>query len=448
MPDYLVPSDLAYQLREQWTRLGPPVEVFIPAGEFYNALRKNGVPEYWSGIGKMLIPVMTNLPPNTGGAAYERTYALYAPGSGDQFKVPIREAWATDQRTWLHYALAETAGATQSGKSGDEIATMLAVQGYHKHMSYTVLGDGTGRIAKGDGAWTITGDVITLKNKSQINRFEVGDVLRLIDQAAAVPASGRPTPRTGTVTIESINEGAGTINTVEANISAAITGTANTDYIAKSIDFEGGGETASTGVVDGYFRWNPITATEAATVWAEVTRANNVARLSGRRITLTGAETPWQIAVKIAKEAVTKGLPITIIYYPAQLIEAMAAEMEARSINIVSGQSPTSIRNLQFGYSRVTVQVPGMPPFSLVPERYLSDSTLDQDSDYTFIGFPESYLALEGAQGGINWQAYGTDGKRLQLNGIQATYASYGGFYNLCNRAAGHCIVASTRASA
>lgn len=437
-------DELLFRTRESWHHRGPPMEVFEEAGELAKIMRKNIVAD-WSGDTTAKVPVRTTRDGNIG-PAYQRVFANSVTHSGKQYQVPIREQWTTEQFRWL-FLQTQTPESVIGNVSGRLEQMALRVQSFYKALSYVIWGDGTGRISKGDGTWLVTGNTIQLLNIATINRFEVGDVLRLVDQAAAVPASGQPTPRTGTVTVTARNETLGTLTVAEADISVAIPGAANTDYIAKDVSFPAAGDDAVEGQIDGFFRWCPITDTEANTVWANVDRSEDPARLARQGIAISDADTPWNVCIEIMRQAKRRGKPVDTIFVPEEELTAITQEMRADNVQESRAVLPFSRKALTVGMSAIEVQYVGMPPCRLMSDIYLNDINTTRENDRTYVGMQLANWALKTTRRGINWVALGTDGSQIQIPGRQVVFMSYGEYMNMFCLAPGNNIVASPRVS-
>lgn len=433
-----------FETMELWNRRGVPIEVWLGTGEFWRMIKKNMEPD-WYGEGIMKVPLNVAFDGNIG-SGYQRVFANHQPVTGYQFQVPVRETWTTVQMDWKFLALTNSAKALVSALQGKQNEMLAKVKAYMKHMSYTAWGDGTGRIAKGDGAFNVAGNTVTLLNRQCIHRFEKGDVLVLIDQAAAVPSGGQPTPRAGTVTVAAVNRQTGSLQ-MTGNINAGIAAAVNTDYIGKKVDFPDGGDDASSGPLDGYFRYVPITNTEAITTLFNVTRADDVQRLSGDRVTLTGTESPWQIVTTIARRAKENDAPITHIFVPSHEIEELSAEMASR-LEVTTMASNGNVGSLTMGYKSMKVLIPGMDrEVEIIADKYMCDIELTEANDRTYVGLTLPHLRVPGADGGYKWVNFSGEGTLNQTVGRQIVSGSYGAFSNLVHDAPGHDVIASTRAA-
>lgn len=434
-----------FEAMELWNRRGVPIEVWQGTGPFWRMIEKNMEPD-WYGPGIMQVPLNVSFDGNIG-SAYQRVFANHQPVTGYQFLVPVRETWTTVQMDWKFLALTKSEKALVSAMTGKQNEMLAKVKAYMKHMSYTAWGDGTGRISKGDGLYSVAGNTITLLNRASVHRFEKGDVLVLIDVAAVVPSGGQPTPRAGTVTVAAVNRATGQLQ-LTGNVTAGIATAVNTDYIGKKVDFPDGGDDASSGPIDGYFRYVPITNTEAISALFGVTRSDDVQRLSGDRLVLSGTESPWQIVTSIARRAKENDAPISHIFVPSHEIEELSAEMSSRlEVSTVAPEGRVS--SLTMGYKAMKVLIPGMDrEVEIIADKYMCDINLTEQNDRTYVGMTLPHIRVPGAAGGYGWANYSGEGTLNQTVGRQIVSGSYGAFSNLVHDAPGHDVIASTRAGA
>lgn len=216
------------------------------------------------------------------------------------------------------YAIASVDAETMAATANNKGAFARALDKQTRGATYTVgraiahqlYGNSGGARGKGDGSYTITGDEITLNDRRDIVHFEVGLKLQF---STADGTSGAVKP--GEVTVASINVGAGTITTVESNISLAITGAANSDYIFRRGDF-------GTSMM-GLHGWLPTTAPTSGDSHFGVDRSTFVERLAGVRVSGGGKLMEEVIADAIAECHLHGGKPDTIFMNSLRFAELM-----------------------------------------------------------------------------------------------------------------------------
>lgn len=168
---------------------------------------------------------------------------------------------------------AETIMASRSDKGAFARALDKQIRGsmysFERGVAHQIYHDKGGARAKGDGAYTISGNVITLLDKRDIIHFERNMALQF---SATDGNSGSVKP--GTVKVSKVNRDStvGTVEVFEADISAAITGAANTDYIFRKGDFGT--------CIPGLRSWFPATVSGSDSFY-DVNRSKDRVRLAG-----------------------------------------------------------------------------------------------------------------------------------------------------------------------
>jgi hypothetical protein len=439
-------ADFLDRTREHWAKNGPPAETWNEAGDFWKQVGKSPVND-WIGKGVALLPVATSLPGNMGPNVYQ-AFSLSIPSGLEQFQIPIRENWAYTQFEQFFLEMLSSPSADVGQMVGKNVEMANTAKGFNRVGSYQVWGDGTGRIAKGDGVYDPAAtNVITFKNRVCANFFEVGDVLVFIAANAAVPAGGQPTPRAGSVTVTAVDVAKGKVTVNGANVQAGIADALNTDYIGKATFFTSAEVTSKyKGLMDGYFRWIPITSTEAATTLFNVNRGSHPARLSGRRIKLTGNEGPWEIFSELMRVAKEAGA-INTVWVPGHVIRMLILEMKAQGVTVIPYTTTGDRAQLTIGVELVKVVAPGMPSVIIAVDNFMCDPNVSEDEDYTFVGMHMDNVKVVSGPTGIGWKNYdGQAGPHRQVIGGTTTVAQYGAFWNFMvfNPAAN--VITSTRA--
>ena len=153
-------------------------------------------------------------------------------------------------------------------------------------MAHALYRDGSGSIGKGDGAWTISGTVITLSQAADTKFFHIGMLLDFSSVSSGAPGTLRALAATYNVAVTKIDEDAGTITcALDANgatvtdISSYYTSLANTDFIHPAGDYYG----SAGQKIKGLSAWIPLTAPGATSFWG-VDRTPHVTRLAGHRL--------------------------------------------------------------------------------------------------------------------------------------------------------------------
>lgn len=141
--------------------------------------------------------------------------------------------------------------------------------------------NGGGARAQGNGSWTITGNVITLKQAADITGFEVGMKIQFsVDDGYNNGGTLAGIRNGGPLSVTAVDRIAGTVTVNVSNISAQIVGVTNADYIFRDGDYSLGPA--------GVMRWIPTTAPTTGDNHFGVDRSVDVVRLAGLRYSGNG----------------------------------------------------------------------------------------------------------------------------------------------------------------
>lgn len=435
-------NDYIFELHEHWQSDGPPRETFLSAGQFYKELPKPRT--NWAGTGIAKNPQRTKLSGN-GGPNFTKVRTASTPSGGVQYQQPIGEHFEVLQVDNKFIELTSDASYLESGMEGLLDEMEQKVTAFNNQLSYIVWGDGRGGVGKGNGAYTISGNVITLLNKNSARCFQVGDVLRFAITATydGTALGTVSAVRTGSVTVTKVNQTAGTLTVAESDISAAISGATNADWIVKDV------YTAATNpLMAGVFTWLARTNTLANGTLYGVDRSVYPELMAGRRINLTGSETPWTIVSRIMQEARNAGAPIDRIHVPTSEIPALMDEMASRGIVYqtvdVGEDDPARLRIMvtgtQVGWGGVRAVIMDDP--------YLIDHSVSDTNDKQYVGLVSSDWTLDTAMSGIGWKDYSKAGTFLTRDpATQTQQAEYGCYGNLACLNNGHQVIARVGAS-
>jgi hypothetical protein len=448
-------NDLFYETHQEWQTDGPPKKSWLDAGPLFRAVNKTPRTDWTGGTVsggsvKGLVPVRTGRNGNQG-AAYSKVYTNAVGYSGVQFQQDLSEQWEVLRLSAKFLEVLKNPAALESGMSGLMDDMEQVVGGWSVSMSYLLWGDGRGGFGCGDGAYTITGNVIQLLNVNSARCFEKGDVLRLIDRSTydAAARGVRPAARTGTLTIEKVNETTGELTVEEADISVAISGAANTDVISKDSYYPGADDTETGPNMAGIYTWLARTNTLAQGTLYGVDCSVRPERMAGRRINLTGTETPYEIVAEILQASVNAGAPIDMISVPSSQISALVQELASRNMLVkdvtVGVDKP---QNLTMGVTASGVQW-GEIRAALVADPYQIDPLKTAADDIGYAGLCMDDFGLTTTSGGISWKDWDGNGTFLvQKSGTQSLESAYGCFGAFRCENTGHQIYAGVGASA
>ena len=185
-------------------------------------------------------------------------------------------------------------------------------------------GGAIGRIATSG----ISTTVITLASLDDLVRFDVGMRLEL---SANDGTSGSVRPGSpGYVTVSAIDYDAGTI-TCTANVTGAISGATDADYIFRKGDFGA--------AISGFFAWIPASA-PTSTPFFGVDRTTHINKLAGSRLPLNGANMEDGIIEAVARMSRYGGKPDTLWMNPLKLGE-LEKSMQSKTYVEVKTDNPS-----------------------------------------------------------------------------------------------------------
>jgi len=159
-------------------------------------------------------------------------------------------------------------------------------------MAHALYRDGSGSLARGDGAWTITGTVITLLQRSDTKFFFLGAALDFVANSGGAPSgAARALSATYRVVVTKIDEDAGTVTcaldtngATVTNISSYYGSLANTDWVVIGGDYNQNYATTQATKIRGLSAWIPLTAPGGGDNFWSVDRSTYPTRLAGHRL--------------------------------------------------------------------------------------------------------------------------------------------------------------------
>ena len=145
-------------------------------------------------------------------------------------------------------------------------------------MAHAIYRDGSGSLARLDGASSIVGNTITLLTRADAKFFTIGMQLDFANNNGGAPQTLRVV--TTRATVLKVDEDGGVITTDQANISAGYTSLANTDFVFQVGDFLN-----SVGQkIKGLAAWLPLVAPTTGDSFWSVDRSVHPTRLAGSRL--------------------------------------------------------------------------------------------------------------------------------------------------------------------
>lgn len=160
-------------------------------------------------------------------------------------------------------------------------------------LAHALYRTGDGSIGRGDGAWTITGAVITLLNRADTKFFGIGQPLDFVPNSAGQPGNGTNTAArtvTNRAIVTKISEDAGTVTcalditgAAVTNLSSVYASLANTDWICVAGDYNPAWATTAN-KVRGLAGWIPLVEPVGGDNFWLVDRSTYPTRLAGHRL--------------------------------------------------------------------------------------------------------------------------------------------------------------------
>ena len=418
-------SNFLYQLNEYWLAGGMPAETYGKAGTLYKMIGDQfGINADWQGDGTAKHPVRRGLNGAIGNN-FAKSFSHSVPSSGEQFLVPNARHWAhmiIDDRA---LAFTRSPSAMRSALSGQMDEMEQTVEGWMRATSYLLWDDGRHLLAKGDANYNVALTTLVFRNVDNRNKFEIGDIIRLVPIAAAAAAAPGtlPAPRVGTLTVSKVLS-----NGLEVTAAInTVVGADNTDFVSKDVYFDSA-KPADNVPFTGVFGYLAENETLANSTFNDVDRSVNPTRLAGLRVNLTGAETPWDICSKMMTTVETDGAMLDVIYIPTSQVAALMQEMGSRNVTYRAVEIPVKqAQNLVIGVTATEV-VYGSQRAYIMSDRFLSDPTVSAADDTRYVGLYSSNCKVISADG-ASWKDYDGDGARLSQVGVTEDYAAQYGVF-------------------
>lgn len=160
-------------------------------------------------------------------------------------------------------------------------------------MAHALYRAGDGTIARGDGAYSVAGNVITFLNRPDTKFANIGMVLDFIPNSGGAPSGAARAVATQRAVITAIDEDAGQVTCAVDVTGAALTAfstnytsVANTDWIAPVGDYNQNYTVVNNGAgkIHGLAAWIPLTAPSPGDNFWGVDRSIHKTRLAGNRL--------------------------------------------------------------------------------------------------------------------------------------------------------------------
>jgi hypothetical protein len=206
-------------------------------------------------------------------------------------------------------------------------------------MAHALYRAGDGTIARGDGAYSIAGNVITVLNRPDTKFANIGMVLDFVPNSSGAPSGAARAVATQRAVITSIDEDAGTLTCALDVTGAALTAfstnytsAANTDWIAPVGDYNPNFTTVNDGAgkIHGLAAWIPLVAPVLGSdsFWG-VDRGIHKTRLAGNRLNDPTAPAEDSI-MALAEVMKDRGARPDIVLVSARQFTKISKRMQAK----------------------------------------------------------------------------------------------------------------------
>lgn len=174
-------------------------------------------------------------------------------------------------------------------------------------LAHALYRAGDGTVGRGDSAYSVAGNVITLLTRADTKYFGLGMVLDFIPNSGGAPTGAARTVSTARAVVSGINEDAGTITCATDTAGAAVVAfstnyasVSNADWIAPVGDYSSTWATTGAVKIRGLAAWIPLTAPSASESFYGVDRSTFPTRLAGNR--LNDSTAPAEDSVMVLAE--------------------------------------------------------------------------------------------------------------------------------------------------
>ncbi len=311
---------------------GVPEEIMMRAHLLMSKLKKDGEAygEY------MVIPVIVDNPSGRSAdiASLLATNGPIGPTTSRKFNVTLASDYAA---TWIDELTIRKAandrGAFVNARKF-EIDGLLRQLG--NSLAHALYRAGDGTVGRGDGAYSVAGNVITLLTRADTKFFGLGMVLDFIANSSGSPSGAPRAVATQRVVVTKIDEDAGTVTCALDVTGAAVvalstnyTSIANTDHIAPIGDYNQNFATTGAVKIRGLAAWIPLVAPTGGDNFYGVDRSMFPTRLAGNRLNDSAAPAEDSIMVLAEMMHERGAQPDFVVVSPRQFTK-ISKRMNAR----------------------------------------------------------------------------------------------------------------------
>lgn len=377
------------------------------------------------------------------GASYTASYQYARQAEGDNFLWPVGALWSHAPSSITKLKL--QTGGMLDPRFSDAMVQAPAATWWHV-LSALLWTDGSGIFGIGDGNFLITGNVIKLKNRASVHKFHRFQVLTFCDPTQVVTPGRLVTPRTGTVTITGISRSRGELTVAESDISVAIGGATNADWIVPHTlhrqTVDGVPELDFLEPPVGFFAAIPITDAEVAQPLFGVDRTADEEARAGLRVKLDAADKPEDVINKLAARLDSlpyDGMEETMgtLYFPSTQNQAIMEAFARNNITVRDlKDQPNDAAKWILGTAKQAAVFPSGHVLEYMSDKMLADPFVTEAEDNTWAVVLHQGWNICTATGGIGFQVRpaGATGGELLLpvtGNQQALSASFGAILQL-----------------
>lgn len=312
---------------------GLPAEIMMRSHLLLERLKKDGnaYGEY------IVIPVTISGPSGRSAtiASLLDANGPIGPTGSRKFNVTLASDYAA---TWIdELTIRKAANDRGSFVNARKFEIDGILQALGDSMAHALYRTGDGTVGRGDGAYSVAGNVITLLNRPDSKYFGLGMVLDFIANSGGAPSGAPRAVATQRVVVTKIDEDAGTITCALDVTGAAVTAlstnytsVANTDWIAPVGDYNQNYATTGALKIRGLAAWIPLTAPTGGDNFYGVDRSVFVTRLAGNRLNDPTAPAEDSI-MSLAEVMKDRGARPDIVLVSARQFTKISKRMSAKT---------------------------------------------------------------------------------------------------------------------
>lgn len=313
---------------------GLPAEIMMRNHVLLTKLKKDGnaYGEY------MVIPVTVD---NPSGRSADIASLLGANGPigptvARKFQVSLASDYAA---TWINeLTIRQAANDRGSFVNARKFEVDGLLRQLGNSMAHALYRAGDGTVGRGDGAYSVAANVITLLTRADTKFFGLGMVLDFIANSGGAPSGTARVVATQRVVVTKVDEDAGQVTCALDVTGAAVTALstnytaiANTDWIAPIGDYNSAFATTGAVKLKGLAAWIPLTAPTGGDNFYTVDRSVFPTRLAGNRLNdpTAPAEDSIMALAEVMHERGADGSTVIALISPRQFTK-ISKRMNAR----------------------------------------------------------------------------------------------------------------------